>query len=349
MENNNNDKSISLNPPPPPPAFGTDKKALLAHVRERLRPQFIAPKRAVSNLYDETESLIRSLGMDPRDGTPRQVFGEDFVVCNHMSRCQIVNVHDRDFIFPLTCLNCPEAGWFYLEGDTPSLTMLQITKGTATALFSKNGYVTLSGGNSYESVEYTMMMCCYLLLKALRTITPGEIFTVVDFKLCTKVASTKLVQQKICMHEFVDAVRHYKIPNNRKLQHEIMSMDLPQFPIKYNEDVISLAYIKPLVQLIPNLHVNVSPQGGLVFFGFRYTHELVCASYVMAYLLSPHRIPLYTTNDALYKYNTQRRLQKESKVNTKQRQKAKKLQLWRQKMLNSRAAPVNIDDHTIGF
>ncbi len=329
--------------PPPPFYIGDDKLLLREHIRRHLKPIFHNTRKKEKEFREEVRQFVKNLGFDPNDNTAPEVLTQDLVICNHMSGCRIVNVNDPDYLFPLQCFHFPENGWFYINHSTPSLTILTISKQNPTALFSKRGYITLSGGSSYEQVEKSLMLCCYIILDAMKILAPKEVFTIKEFKLSNKVAATTLVLQKISLLRFLDSLRHY--PSIIKFETVAKTSTSLHFDSSFDEESINMAYIKPLPTLKPRLNVNIAPTGGLVFSGFVYDYELEGAAFVMAYLLKRFRVhPDSLSPELIVEFMQQKREAKQKNKEIKKRERQTKMNRWYERVAAAERSATILDN-----
>lgn len=230
------------------------------------------------------------------------IFNESpFKLVNVMSQCRIYRADGKQINTDLSSMHNPSSFMFYKQPCLmPSLQMC-IPSLSPTVLFSRKGFVTMTGGSSLAEIQYCMSLYCYRILHFLFYLYPGIIFLIDNYKVYNKVYASR-IQYKIDMISFVD----FAIKHNIRVQYVV--------------DSINIAYVYPVY---PNVCVSIGSMGGItIIMGSHCPLEVQHVIKILSYLLKDCTRPISATeieSIRTHQINTSR---------TKMNRKARKLSKW---------------------
>lgn len=249
-------------------------------VSQQIRDAFIGQEQERDTFIRDFKLMLAKRGIDLSGINPLDVYHVPFCKVDHLSQFEILVDGQGDFEFPLERLNCPALDMYFYKKRAPNIVIF-IPGRQPSALFTKKGFITLTGGETMEEIISCFSICFFKVLFLLKKLYPTKHITFSRFKLYNAVATTGLVKQKIKVAHLVDLARSYG------------------FKVKYEPDVINFCYIKPLYPFRQQITFCVSPKGGINILGFSWDYEAQYAMFVLSFFLQKcvHRLGPITKRD----------------------------------------------------
>lgn len=281
---------MDYDPPPPPPIHEVDPVSL--DDVPRVVSQGLA--EAYLPLIDVDLSKEADVGQLFRENQLRTV--------NIMSQCRIITLNgNNEYRLPSLCSKENEI--YYTPEKLPSV-LVYLGFYTPTALFTKNGIITMTGGSSLEEIQVCMTYCCQKLLFILQHVYPKRKFALVGFRICNKVCKARLMGYKINIPHFVDRARD------------------AGYVVSYNPDQIHMAYMWLGEEFPRSLLVSVAAKGGIVILGFTHTSHARTVAKILSRILETSLRPVLPIGPV------SKQLTPEEEILKKRKKKRKKIKQW---------------------
>lgn len=231
----------SLYDPPPPPTSECP-------TYEEVKNIVYAGLEGVYDLGDDYGSISAIKSTQPN------IFSDSpFSLINIMSQCAIVSV-DGPTDYDLQYLCSVENEMFYVPELLPSL-LIHMGDLAPTALFTRNGFLTMTGGASLQEIQCCMTYCCHKILFILNKVYPYRTFKIDCFGIFNKVCTARLIGYKINLQMFVDKARELG------------------YILQYDPDQINMVYLIPGPPFTKSTKASVAAKGGVVIMGFTKSYE----------------------------------------------------------------------------
>lgn len=256
INNNTNEVVLTglfddLAPPPP---------TLPCPTYEEVRDKVYAGLEAVYDSDDNFEHLSHF-----RPGSFNIFEKNSFYTINIMSQCSIT-AKDGPTDLDLRYLCSIKNEMFYVPEKLPSL-LIHMGELAPTALFTRTGFLTMTGGASLEEIQFCMTYCCHKILFILNKVYPYKEFKLGGFSIHNKVCKTRLEGYKINLQVFVDEAR-------RK-----------GYVVKYDADQINMVYITPGPPFSLSISASIAAKGGVLIMGFTKTYEARAVANLLSSIL----------------------------------------------------------------